>query len=274
MTALACVAAAFTAFPITNISPDASQFAALNGSNATLRDRTANDLVGSALRSWFSVPANMVEIKKSDLNLKGTYPNTVVDGSCGHHMEADGNNYDVTLKKDSFLNGSLHVNLTDGSAAVFAEGYLDANLNVKSTVHVSTGAKFFGHGCTRIASTHTTISVGADGKTLLASKLALTKVHVGMANGSLALIGNLNFTIDGKEIDWDVAAVTASGNCKIEVLGITLVSICGWLAGEIKSHLQPMVKQITQVTAPAVLERIQDKVQAKIGEQLVIPIKL
>ena len=200
MTALACVAAAFTAFPITNISPDASQFAALNGSNATLRDRTANDLVGSALRSWFSVPANMVEIKKSDLNLKGTYPNTVVDGSCGHHMEADGNNYDVTLKKDSFLNGSLHVNLTDRSAAVFAEGYLDANLNVKSTVHVSTGAKFFGHGCTRIASTHTTISVGADGKTLLASKLALTKVHVGMANGSLALIGNLNFTIDGKEI--------------------------------------------------------------------------
>lgn len=262
------------AFPITEVSPSAAQLAALNGTSALLRDSTGSELVGAALRQWSKTPANMVEIKVGDLNLHGTYPDTTVDSSCSKHVTADDNTYAVTLKHDSYLNGSVSVNLTDRSAAVFAEGFLDAHMAVASTAHVSTGAHLdpFSHHCSKIASDHTRITVPADGRTGIATKLALNNVHLGFVNGSLALIGNLNFTLEGKDIYWDIGEVKASGGCKVKVLGITLISICGWLADEIKSHMQDLVTSITQVTAPAVLERIQEKVQSKIGDQLVIPL--
>ena len=263
------------AFPITEVSPTASQLAALNGSSALLRDSTGSELVGAALRQWSQTPANMVEIKVGDLNLHGTYPDATVDSSCSKHVEADDNTYAVTLKHDSYLNGSVSVNLTDRSAAVFAEGFLDSHMAVASTAHVSTGAHLdpFSHHCSKIASDHTRISVPADGRTGIASKLALNNVHINFVNGSLALIGSLNFTLEGKDVYWNIGEVTASGGCKVEVLGVTLISICGFLADEIKSHIQDLVTSITQVTAPAILQRIQEKVQAKIGDQLVIPIR-
>jgi len=118
------------------------------------------------------------------------------------------------------------------------------------------------------------ISITSTGKNLLAAELDANKFHVTKRNGTWCLVFEVDFKLQAKLIDWDVNSVTASGACKQKILGIEIYNVCGWVGNKLKDVLDPLEKKVIDVNVPKVLKRIQDKVNALIGDEVVIPLKL
>jgi hypothetical protein len=157
--------------------------------------------------------------------------------------------------------------------AIFAEAFLDNKLAISTDARVQTGVKLF-HHCNHIARDTVNVAVQSTGRSLLASELSAQNMKVEKLNGSLALTFNLNFTLQAELLSWNMSQVTASKGCKLKILGITIVSICGWIEDEIKKNVQPLLDKVATVEVPALLERLEEKVNAKIGDKIVIPLKL
>ena len=258
-------------FPVTALVVTQAQIDAINKSTtAAAANQEGSALVGGALRQWATQPANMIAIRAKGIDLKGTVPDQTIDDSCSHHIQALNNNFDGTLMHDSYLNGSLSLHRGQ-PPAIFAEAFIDNKLEVHTDARVSTGVKIFGH-CNRIARDTVGITAESTGQTLIASELAAENVKIKMVNQSLSLVFNLNFTIQAEIMEWDVSKVIASHGCKLKILGITILSVCGWLGDEIKKHIDPLIHKVGTVEVPGLLQRLEEAVNAKIGDQIVIPL--
>ena len=269
------LAVAVSAFPITELKLSTADFQTLNSSTTTpsAKNLLGNKLVAAALRPWFGVAKNMVAVLPHDVELSGAFPDKELDSSCSHRIDAKGTNYDMTTHKDSYLNGSVTASIAEKRASVFAEAHLDETITVGTNVHVYLGAKVFGK-CIRGASTGAGVSITSTGNNLIAAELDATKFKLAVVNGTLSLVFDVAFSLKAELLSWDVQAVSASGACKLKILGIQIYNVCGWVADELKGVLDPLVKTITSVQGPKLLQRIADKVNAAIGDQVVIPLKL
>lgn len=275
--ALAHAASVSYAFVITNLTIQQAQLDQLNNPSVdqATKDALGSDMVGNALRSWVQVPSNMILVSAAEAGTyHGTFPNSVIDGSCEHKITAKDNSYDFNILHDSYLNGSVTFDFKGKTLAVFAEAYLDNGLNLLTSVQVEVGVSAFGK-CQRVLSDTNKISVQSTGQSIMAAKLSASDVHIGKTvDGTLALIFKLGLTLEAAILSWNVNQVSASGGCKIEIGGITIVSVCGWLADQLAKKLEPIIEKIAEVQVPALMARIQDKINAKLNDEIVIPLKL
>jgi hypothetical protein len=176
------------------------------------------------------------------------------------------------IDKDSYLNGSITADLAKHSATVYGEAYLDESITVGTTVHIRLGTKVFG-SCISAGIGHQSISTKSTGQNLIGAELDLSKVGIELVNGTWCLAFDLGFQLKAQLLSWNMDEVTASGICKLKILGVEIYNVCGWIADELKKYLQQFLTQISTVTAPKVLQKIEDKVNAAIGSRITIPIK-
>lgn len=93
-------------------------------------------------------------------------------------------------------------------------------------------------------------------------------------NGTWNLEFDFNITIVGEVIKWNVDEFKVSGGCKIEVFHWKIADFCGYVSDKAKVMIQKFENTVSDVDAPALLKRIQDKIQTAVGTRVKIPLKL
>jgi len=74
-----------------------------------------------------------------------------------------------------------------------------------------------------------------------------------------------SFDIVGQIVSWDLDQVKAS-KCVEKLAGIKVVSYCGYLERRAREKIEKSMKKIQTVKLPAVIKKLEKKLQTKIGE--------
>jgi len=260
-----------TSFPVTSLSISQSTFIKLN-STTTGNDRLATQTLLPALQSVFKDVKYAIEIETGDIVIPAQFPDTQVDGDCHHKIEAEHPKATGRIKKSSFLRFGV-ANVSWHGATVFADTELDTQLDICTDVCVRVGENIFGHHCSQIARKTVGIDVLSDGQTGVGLELTASNASIAKVNGIWSLVFNFHASVVGTVLHWNVDKVTAD-NCKIKILGIEIASVCGTIESHVKSKVQTLTNQVMTITVPNILKRLEDKVNTKIGDSVVIPLKI
>lgn len=258
-------------FPVTSLSVTQSTFNKLN-SSFTGNDGLATQTLLPALQGIFKDVKYQIEIEDGDIVISAQFPDTQVDGDCHHKIEAEHPKATGTVEKSSFLRFGV-ANVSWHGASVFADAELDSKLDINTDVCVRVGREIFGHHCSQIARKTVGIDVLSDGQTGVGITLTASNAHIAKVNGTWSLMFNFHASVVGTVLHWNVEKVTAN-NCKIKILGITIASVCGTIESHVKSKVQTLTNQVMTVTAPKLLQKLQDKINTKVGDVVVIPLKI
>eukprot|EP00746_Dinoflagellata_sp_MGD_P007723 gnl/MRDRNA2_/MRDRNA2_115352_c0_seq1.p1 gnl/MRDRNA2_/MRDRNA2_115352_c0~~gnl/MRDRNA2_/MRDRNA2_115352_c0_seq1.p1 ORF type:complete len:291 (+),score=67.97 gnl/MRDRNA2_/MRDRNA2_115352_c0_seq1:61-933(+) len=260
-----------TSFPVTSLSVPQSTFAKLN-STSTGNDGLATQVLLPALQGVFKDVKYQIEVESGDVVISAQFPDTQVDGDCHHKIEAEHPKAVGTIEKSSFLRFGVS-NVSWHGATVFADAELDSKLDINTDVCVRVGEEIFGHHCSQIARKTVGIDVLSDGQTGIGLNLTAYNAHIAKVNGTWSLVFNFHATVVGTVLHWNVEKVTAD-NCKIKIIGIEIASVCGTIERHVKDKVQTLTDQVMTVTAPNLLKKLQDKINTKIGDVVVIPLKI
>ncbi|CAE7158205.1 unnamed protein product [Symbiodinium pilosum] len=97
--------------------------------------------------------------------------------------------------------------------------------------------------------------------------------HLEYLNSTWFLSFNFHADVVGTVLKWNVEKITADG-CKIEILGIEIASVCGYVERHVKDKLQTLLDSVERIDAPKILQKLQDKINTAIGSIVRIPLKL
>lgn len=259
------------AFPVGSLTVDQQTLHQLNSSAPSSREATATGLVVKALQDIFKQSGNAIEVKAGDIVIQAAFPDTQVDDDCHHKIEAEHPKAVGTIEKSSFLRFGV-ANVSWRGASVFVDAELDAKLDINTDVCVRVGEKIF-HHCTQIARKTVGIDVVSEGKTGVGVDMTASNARLARVNGTWSLVFDFHAAVVGKVLMWHVEQVTAD-NCKIKILGITIASVCGTIERHVKDKVQTLTDRVMTVTAPKLLQKLEDKINTKIGSQVVIPLKI
>jgi hypothetical protein len=70
-----------------------------------------------------------------------------------------------------------------------------------------------------------------------------------------------------------VTNVDAS-HCKIKILGITILSYCGFIEKMIKKGINTLSEKALKLAVPKLKEKLEEAINTKVGDVVRIPIKL
>ena len=87
------------------------------------------------------------------------------------------------------------------------------------------------------------------------------------------LVFNFHADVIGLVLTWDVTNVEAS-HCKIKILGITILSYCGFLEKMIKSGVNKLSASASRMIVPKLQQKLEQTINTKVGEVVRIPLKL
>ena len=150
---------------------------------------------------------------------------------------------------------------------------MDSKLDISTDVCVRVGRKIFGHHCSQIARKTVGIDILSDGATGIGLSLAASNARVAMVNGTWSLVFDFHASVVGTVLKWNIEKVAAD-NCKIKILGITIASVCGTIERHVKDKAQVLTDKVMTLTAPNLLKKLEDKINTKIGSEVVIPLKI
>merc|ERR1711879_219145 len=212
-----------------------------------------------------------IAVDQGDVVISATFPDTQVDDDCHHAITAEHPKATGVLKNSSTLQFGV-ANVSWTGLTIFADAEVDASLDINTDVKVEVGQKVF-HHCTHLGRKTVGIDVLSDGHTGIGMRMTASNAHVAVINGTLSLIFNFHADVMGKVIHWNVEKVTAD-NCKIKILSIEILSVCGTIERHVKDGAQKLTDQAEVVDAPKLLKKLEDKINTAIGSVVVIPLKL
>jgi len=224
------------------------------------------------LQQLFAKAEYAIAVEKGDIIVQASFPDTQVDDDCHHKIKAEHPKATGTLLGSSFLKFGV-ANVSWHGITVFADAEVDAALDISTDVCVRVGEKIFGHHCSQVARKTVGIDVLSDGKNGVGINMTAYNAHVASVNGTWSLVFNFHASVVGKVLSWNVEKVHAD-NCKIKILGIEIASVCGTIERHVKDKAQTLTQQVTQVTAPKVLKKLESKINTAIGSQVAIPLKI
>jgi len=241
-------------------------------SSASNRDTLATGLVLPALQDVFKQAQYTIKVETGDLMVQATFPDTQVDDDCHHRIKAEHPKAVGTIERSSFMRFGV-ANISWHGATVFVEAELDSKLDISTDVCVRVGEEIFGHHCSQIARKTVGIDVLSDGQTGIGLNMTASNAHIARVNGTWSLVFAFHASVVGNVLKWNVEQVTAN-NCKIKVLGITIGSVCGTIERHVKDKAQVLTNRVMTVTAPSLLRKLEDKINTKVGAEVVIPLKI
>jgi len=254
------------AFPISELRVTPAQLQELTAGSEDF----AVDLMLPSLMQFFEVAENRIAVEPGDIVVQQDIPNTVVDTHCEHHIEAKGSHARGTIMETSYLKGG--VNLSWQSAKVFMDAELDASLDINGDVQVKTGVKLF-HHCDKIASDTMHLDLTSTGKNGVGMSMTASNAHVQVVDGDMYLVFNFHADVWGTVVSWNVDEISVHKGCKVKVLGITLVSVCGYISKKVGEQAQKLLNQVNQVYAPNLIKKLEDKINTAIGSEVRIPLQ-
>ena len=219
--------------------------------------------------SRFSVTKNMVLVLGDDFTISGKYADQTVSDHCHARVSLLNNHYSGTALHGSYLNGTIKVGWPDSSA--FASAYLDAVLKLSGDVRIRLGQRIFGH-CPQIARDTLNLKLHAHGQNLIAASLDLQNLKIAKVNGTWSIVFNLKFSLKDTSLQWKMDDVNVQHGCTLKVLGIKILSVCGWVERKVREKANELMNKISNVYAPNLVHRIEAAFQSKIGDTVVIPL--
>ena len=219
--------------------------------------------------SRFSVTKNMVLVLGDDFTISGKYADQTVSDHCHARVSLLNNHYSGTALHGSYLNGTIKVGWPDSSA--FASAYLDAVLKLSGDVRIRLGQRIFGH-CPQIARDTLNLKLHAHGQNLIAASLDLQNLKIAKVNGTWSIVFNLKFSLKGTSLQWKMDDVNVQHGCTLKVLGIKILSVCGWVERKVREKANELKNKISNVYASNLVHRIEAAFQSKIGDTVVIPL--
>ena len=267
-------------FPVTEITMTNATFSALQkGPTGPTKDALASQTVLPALRKYFEVK-NVLEVSPTDIGtLHATLPSQVVDASCSHKVTAESPAITGNLLNSSYFKWGL-TNISWHGATVFAETEVDSTMEVASNIQVKLGKSYkipfsHHHHCLKIAQKTVGIDLTTNGKTGLGLNLTASNASIEKdpSGKGYDLVFNFHADVVGMVLSWDVTNVDAS-HCKIKILGITILSYCGFIEKMIKNGINTLSEKALKLAVPKLKEKLEEAINTKVGDVVRIPIKL
>lgn len=261
-----------SAFPLQSLELTQAVVNQLNTSApGEATDALATSLLLPGMQGLFASDSYQLEVLQSDYQIHQTFPGQTVDNSCEHKIDVLNPVATGEAEKSSYLKyGVSGVNWK--GLTVFVDGQLDAELGVSLGIDITTGVHVF-HHCKRIAGKRVDLTLSSDGHVGLGINMTASNAHVAFVAGQLSLVFNFHASVVGTVLQWNVDKVMANG-CKIKVLGIEILNICGKVRDAVKNAANQYAQHAVQISIPALLQRLQDKINTAIGAQVVIPIRI
>jgi hypothetical protein len=127
----------------------------------------------------------------------------------------------------------------------------------------------------KIAQKTVGIDLTTNGKTGLGLNLTASNATIQKnPNGKgYELVFNFHADVVGMVLSWDVTNVDAS-HCKIKILGITILSYCGFIEKMIKNGVNTLSEKALKLVVPTLKEKLEKAINTKVGAVVRIPIKL
>ena len=231
-------------------------------------DIFASSLLLPQLQNFFSLPENEIYISPSDNSIHAKLQNIKIDGSCRHEINCLNNKFDGTLQKGSYLSGKVKINFHE--IKIMAAAELDAKIDISTDVRVRVGQRFFGH-CPQLARKTVGINVASEGKVGIGLELVAKDAKILKIDDKWFLSFKFLVNIYGTVTGWKTDDIHVH-NCKIKILGIQIASVCGFIERKLKSKINQIVQKAENIQVPSIIKKLEDKIKAKIGDEIRIPL--
>eukprot|EP00405_Crypthecodinium_cohnii_P022749 CAMPEP_0206464752 /NCGR_PEP_ID=MMETSP0324_2-20121206/27406_1 /ASSEMBLY_ACC=CAM_ASM_000836 /TAXON_ID=2866 /ORGANISM="Crypthecodinium cohnii, Strain Seligo" /LENGTH=315 /DNA_ID=CAMNT_0053937449 /DNA_START=86 /DNA_END=1033 /DNA_ORIENTATION=- len=261
------------AFPIESLTVGPDDLETLNSSSTSAADKEAlaTNLLLPAMQDLFRQADFSITIDVGDIDFDATFPDQQVDYDCLHriwvqHPEASGSMEHSSTLSFGFANVSWE------GLTVFADAEVDAKLEINTGALVKSGLDVFG-ACTPGLWKQFSLDILSDGHTGVGIDLTASNAHIALVDSAWSLVFNFHADVMGKMIHWNVDQVTAD-NCVIHFLDIPIISLCGFIEEHVQDAADKLTSQAEHIEAPKLLQKLEDKLNTAIGDEVVIPLKL
>ena len=136
-------------------------------------------------------------------------------------------------------------------AQVDAEIKLEANLKVETKAIIAWEQTF-------------PMEISTRGKVDISVNLVISEIQLAMEEGDLVVLYNTRIELKGKMFDWNVDEVEMD-NCNLKLGQQSIGSICPVVKSVFKNGLQAYLDQWTNFEAPRLLEKLDRKLNSKLG---------
>ena len=136
-------------------------------------------------------------------------------------------------------------------AQVDAEIKLEADLKVETKAIIAWEQTF-------------PMKISTKGKVDISVNLVISEIQLAMEEGDLVVLYNTRIELKGKMFDWNVDAVEMD-NCNLKLGQQSIGSICPVVKSVFKNGLQAYLDQWTNFEAPRLLEKLDRKLNSKLG---------
>lgn len=212
-----------------------------------------------------------IEVDAGDIVISARFPDQEVKNVCSLRVTAEHPVATGTIEKSSFLRFGV-ANISWHSATIFADAQVDSKLDINTDVLVKVGHEVLGV-CAQLDRQTVGIDVLSDGITGVGISLTASNAHIAKVNGTWSLVFNFHATVVGTVLHWNVQQVTAN-NCKIKILGWEIADLCGTIESKVQAAVQTLSNKAVEVTAPNILKKLEAKINTKVGDVVVIPLKI
>ena len=225
--------------------------------------------INNLLKQQFKDDDATVLIDEGDIEIEAEYPDKEFSSSCSLKMSALHPRIKGSLLNSSNISTSVDFGVEGVHAFMMAT--LDAFINVDLDFRAEIGAKIF-KKCQRVFRETLGIKLSTTGKVLIAVKISGTNVRIEAEEGKLLLKFDLDFDLEGKPFDWNVDNVDVS-KCDVKLGNkVKIGSYCNFVTGLIKEGAQKYLDKWSVFKAPKLVEKLEDKLKRKVGDELSFPI--
>eukprot|EP00092_Neocalanus_flemingeri_P028733 GFUD01031196.1.p1 GENE.GFUD01031196.1~~GFUD01031196.1.p1 ORF type:complete len:331 (-),score=95.63 GFUD01031196.1:779-1771(-) len=127
--------------------------------------------------------------------------------------------------------------------------------------------------CARLVRKTVGFNLVSTGVVKIGIRLSVGNMSFTEADGGMLLSFVPNFDIVGQIDSWNLDQVKAS-KCVERLAGLKVLSYCGFLEKKARNEIEKNMKKIQTVKLPAVIEKLERKLKAKIGKAVSILIPL
>jgi len=261
----------FGGLPLSSFNLTLDQIEKLkNGNDESLG--LAKDLINDALKEYVKEGNLDIVIENNDIVIDAAFDDRVLKDGCSVKLLALNPRAKGTIQRSSKLMADIYdgdFSLGEFSAAAKAD--LDVQLDLNLDFRAQIGAKIFGK-CRKIGRDTLGIDLKTSGKAIIAVALEATDVAIGPNLENIKF--KLNLNILGRLENWNVDDLDVS-KCQVKLFNrVKIGSYCSAAKTLIQKTLQGYINKWTEFEAPRLIEKLERKLQSRIGEEIVIPLNL
>jgi len=208
-----------------------------------------------------------INVDKGDIAFSSSFPDKEFSNSCSKRIHAYNPRVKGSLLRSSVL--TTNVASTDNGLSAFLQADLDAEVDLDFRFRAEVGARIF-RKCRRLFRETLDLALKTSGNVEIQVSLAGKNVRYVEEDNKFLMKFDLDLVLNGRPYGWNVDNIDVSG-CDIKLGGrIKVGSYCSLIRNLLKSGLNKYLDKWTRFEAPKLIEKLESKLQKKIGDEVVI----